>query len=168
MYYVVENDVSLFFVTETWLTDLKNHTTTIIKSYGFDIKHHFRSSGNGGGVAIIYRHYLKVPIKHADSFESISVKIKLSNNNYLFCCCIYRTGSLHSFIYDFDTFLSDVFPQFDKFLFCGDINIHLDEASKQSSDFCDVIADYGLYQQVNVPTSYTQSRSYLGCHYLIT
>ena len=58
---------------------------------------------------------------------------------------IYRTGSLHSFIYDFDSFLSDVFPQFDKFLFCGDINIHLDEASKQSSD-------YGLYQQVNVPT----------------
>ena len=56
------------------------------------------------------------------------------------------------FIDDFDTFLSDIFPQFDKFLFCGDINIHLDETSTLSAAFCDMIASYGLYQHVNEAT----------------
>ena len=82
MDYVVDNNISFFFVTETWLTDLNNHTTAIIKSHGFDIRHHFRSSGSGGGVAIIYKPYLKVikvSIKHSDSFETISVKTKLNN-----------------------------------------------------------------------------------------
>ena len=155
MDYVVDNGISVFFVTETWLTDLNNHTTSIIKSYGFDIKHHFRSSGNGGGVAIIFKPCLKVmkvSIKHSDTFETVAVKIKLSNNKFLFCCCVYRTGPLRTFIDDFDAFLSDIFPQFDKFLFCGDINIHLDDISKHSTAFCDVIASYGLYQHVNGAT----------------
>ena len=30
---------------------------------------------------------------------------------------------------DFDSFIVDVFPQFDILMFCGDINIHLDEIS---------------------------------------
>ena len=45
-----------------------------------------------------------------------------------------------------------MFPQFDKFLLCGDLNIHLDENSKQSRDFSEVISSYGLYQHVNDPT----------------
>ena len=155
MDYVVDNAISLFFVTETWLTDLNNHTTAVIKSYGFDIRHHFRSAGNGGGVAIIFKPYLKVikvSIKHSDTFETIAVKTKLSNNDFLLCCCVYRTGPLCSFIDDFDAFLSDIFPQFDKFLFCGDLNIHLDETSKHSTAFCNVITSYGLFQHVNKAT----------------
>ena len=95
MDYVLNNSIKLFFVSETWLTDMNNHTTAIIKSYSFEIKYHFRSSQYGGGVAIIYKPYLKVmkvPIKHPDTFETVSVKIKLSNNKLLFCCCVYRTG----------------------------------------------------------------------------
>ena len=140
--YVLNNFIKLYFVSETWLTDMNNHTTAIIKCYGFEIKHHFRSSQYGGGVAIIHKPYLKVmkvPIKHPDTFETISVKIKLSNNKLLFCCCVYRTGLLQSFMNDFDSFIGDVFPQFDKLLFCGDINIHLDEISKHSTAFCDIL-----------------------------
>ena len=78
-----------------WLTDLNNHTTAIIKAYGFEIRHHFRSSGNGGGVAIIYRKYLKVikvSTRHPCSFETIAVKTKLSNNNYLFAVVSIELG----------------------------------------------------------------------------
>ena len=138
MDYVLNNSIKLFFVSETWLTDMNNHTTAIIKSYGFEMKHHFRSSQYGGGVAIIYKPYfkvMKVSIKHPDTFETISVKIKLSNNKLLFCCCVYRTGPLQSFMNDFDSFIGDVFPQFDNLLFCGDINIHLDENIKTLHSF---------------------------------
>ena len=58
MDYVLNNSIKLFFVSETWLTDMNNHTTAIIKSYGFEMKHHLRSSQYGGGVAIIYKTYL--------------------------------------------------------------------------------------------------------------
>ena len=52
MSFVTDNDIAVFFITETWLTDMNNHTTATIKSYGFNIVHCFRSGGAGGGVAI--------------------------------------------------------------------------------------------------------------------
>ena len=45
----------LFFATETWLTDIVNHTIAIIKSYGYKIHHCFCETIRGGGVAIIYK-----------------------------------------------------------------------------------------------------------------
>ena len=65
---------------------------------------------------------------------------------------MYRTGNLGNFIDDFDQFLGDIFLRFERFLLCGDINIHLDEDNPQSRAFSDTIASYGLYQLVTETT----------------
>ena len=65
---------------------------------------------------------------------------------------MYCTGNLGNFIDDFDQFLGDTFLRFERFLLCGDINIHLDEDNPQSRAFSDTIASYGLYQLVTETT----------------
>ena len=155
MDFIASNNISLFFVTETWITDLNNYTTATIKSYGYLIHHCFRSKTAGGGVAIVYKASLKVIrifIDHPDSFESVSVKLKCPDNSSVFCCCVYRTGVLGNFNNDFDQFLGDVFLRYEKLIICGDINIHLDKLSSQSSAFINTISSYGLHQLVSVPT----------------
>ena len=71
--YIIAKNISLFFVTETWLTDNNNHTTATIKSYGYNIFHYHRPmSQNGGGVAIVYKptlNVVRVFVKHAKTFE---------------------------------------------------------------------------------------------------
>ena len=98
---------------------------------------------SGGGTAIVYKNHLKVVKvvpKHAKSFESVSAKVKLHDNSWRFCCCVYRIGPVGSFISDFDEFLSDVFTHYDRLLICGDINIHHDnEQLSDTKKFIDLI-----------------------------
>ena len=155
MNYVTDHDITQFFVTETWITEINNHTTATVKSFGYSIHHCFRSNTMGGGVAIIFKSTMKVVkmfIRHPGSFESVSVKLKCYDGINLFCSCLYRTGNLGNFINDFDQFLGDIFLRFERFLLCGDINIHLDEDNAQTRAFNDTIASYGLYQLVTEST----------------
>ena len=153
---VSSNAVSLFFVTETWLTDISNQTTATIKSYGYKMHHCHRDSGRGGGVAIIFRpnvNIIRVTTKHNKSFESVTVKIKLADNSCVMCSCIYRPdGNIPLFLSDFDLFLGDIFIKAPKLLICGDLNIHLDIKSKDSIRFIDIIESYGLKQLVHEST----------------
>ena len=155
MQYVINQNIDIFFITETWLSENNNHTTAVIKSYGYKIAHYFRPGMSGGGAAIVYKHHLKVVKvvpKHAKSFESVSAKVKLHDNSWRFCFCVYRTGPVGSFISDFDEFLSDVFTYYDRLLICGDINIHLDnEQLLDTKKFIDLIESYGMFQLVDRP-----------------
>ena len=156
MQYVINQHIDIFFITETWLSENNNHTTAVIKSYGYKIAHYFRPGMSGGGAAIVYKHHLKVVKvvpKHAKSFESVSAKVKLHDNSWRFCCCVYRTGPVGSFISDFDEFLSDAFTHYDRLLICGDINIHLDnEQLSDTKKFIDLIESYRMFQLVDRPT----------------
>ena len=152
---VVNNNISLFFVTETWLTDMNNHTTASIKSYGFHIHHCFRHQNAGGGVAIIFKptcKVVKIFHNHANSFESVSVKLKLQDSTSLICTCIYRTGNMGNFINDLDDFIGDLFVRFENFLICGDVNIQLDVNSGHTNAFINTISSYGLHQHISEAT----------------
>jgi len=165
MSYVVDNSISIFFITETWLTDLNNSTTATIKSYGFKIIHKFRSANNhhsketGGGVAIVYKHSLnltQVHLKQANmnTFEAVSAKFKAEDGDNVLCGCIYRTGPLaKSFFDELDEYIGSMFLKYTKILICGDINIHLDDSkSSSSASFIQIISSYGLHQLVTGPT----------------
>jgi hypothetical protein len=160
MAYVVDQSISIFFVTETWITDLNNNTTAIIKSYGFKITHKIRTDSNkcmGGGVAIIYKDWLnltQVVIKHGKSFESVSAKFKTKGKDSVFCSCIYRTGPvLNVFFEDLDDFLATIFIKFNKILICGDINLHLDNfKAPTTTKFTELISSYGLHQLLSCAT----------------
>lgn len=152
MDFLVDNNVHILFVTETWLTDQNNHTTALIKEHGYKIYHHFRKEKTGGGVAVIYKASLKlVRVFHNQSelFESISVKVKLQDGTSVLTSCLYRPpGSMRHFLSDFEEFIADIFTRFEKIIICGDLNIHLDKISAHSTEFQNIISSYGLNQLV--------------------
>ena len=156
MDFLVDNDVFILFVTETWLTDQNNHTTALIKEHGYKIHHFFRKEKLGGGVGVIYKSSLKVVrvfFNQNDSFESISVKVKLKDGSSVLCSCLYRPpGSLRHFLTEFDEFIADIFTKFEKNILCGDLNIHLDKISAHSTEFLRIISSYGLHQLVESAT----------------
>lgn len=156
MNFIVDHEINLLFMSETWLTDFNNNITAEIKSYGYDIHHYYRTDSRGGGVALIFHPWLKITrmyINHPDSFESVSAKIKLQDGSSLFCSCIYRTGNIGNFMEDFDKFLENVKIKFGKLLICGDINLHLDVSNNsQTIEFNNILQSHDLFQSINVPT----------------
>ena len=154
MEFLIDNNVSICFLTETWLTENNNSTTAIIKSYGFNILHVFRDNTKGGGVGIVFKKELKFTranIKSYTTFENVCIRFRAQNKNYLLST-IYRTGNMGTFMVDFDDFLQSIFLSYDHIIICGDINIHLDSTDKTSLDFMDILHSYGLIQHVSDPT----------------
>ena len=149
------HNISLLFVQETWLTNLNNHSTALVKSHGFKLHHFHRQNQIGGGVAIIYKPNLsliRVFTTSFQTFESVCVRILLPDRKSLLCCCVYRTGPMSTFLEDFDEFISEIFPRYDQFLICGDVNIHLDKVSAHSTEFLNCLSSYGLTQHVKEQT----------------
>ena len=162
MTYIVDNNIDIFFVAETWITDLHNNTTGKIKSYGYKIIHKPRSTcdsnkSRGGGVAIVFSNVfniVQVHFKHGTTFESVSAKIKSESGDNIFLCSVYRTGPVSKlFFEELDEFIASVFLKFTKIIICGDINIHLDDPkSSETTQFTELIASYGLSQKISEPT----------------
>ena len=156
MNFLDDNDISILFVTETWLTDQKNNTTAQIKNHGYRIYHTHRTDVSGGGVAIVYKsqiNLIKVFIGHEQSFEAVSAKLKLADGSIVFCSCIYRPPKpLGSFLLDFEEFLGDAFEKYKHHIICGDVNMHLEKVSSHVHEWNSILASFGLYQLVSVPT----------------
>ena len=160
MSYIIDNQISICFVSESWLTSDNNNITATIKSYGFGIIHKPRKSfekSRGGGVAIIHRGSLnltEVFIKHGQLFESVLAKFRDDKGDNICCCCVYRPGPLtDDFFSDFDEFVGSIFLKYSKIIICGDLNIHLDNPKlKNTSKFLELLSSYGLVQLVSQPT----------------
>ena len=159
MAYVTDNEITLTFVSETWLFSQNNDITEKIKSYGYKIIHTPRKSETkslGGGVAIICKAFLnitKVYIKHGTSFESVCAKLKLGTGENVICSCLYRTDLLQAtFFAEFDEFIGSLFVKYSRLLICGDLNIHLDVNSAEVRKFNELISSYGLEQHVSEAT----------------
>jgi hypothetical protein len=160
MTYMIDNHISICFVSESWLTSDNNNITATIKSYGFNIIHKPRRNCDklrGGGVAIIFHSSLKltqVCIKHGELFESVLAKFRNNMGDNVCCCCVYRPGPLtEAFFSDFDEFIGSIFLKFSQIIICGDLNIHLDNPKlKNSSKFLQLLSSYGLTQLVTQPT----------------
>ena len=133
MSFLFDNSISIFFATETWIDEPNNATTAKIKSYGYKIIHHPRSSFDktrGEGVAIIYNkcfNLTKFSTESFKSFESVSAKFKCEDGKHICCSCVYRPGIISNvFFEEFDEYIEEIFVKFSNIVICGDFNIHLD------------------------------------------
>ena len=158
---IIDQGISILFVTETWLTSMKNDVTATIKSYGYNLIHYIRKDSvkcRGGGVGIIYNssdlNLTPVFDKCGDTFEATLGKFRDSSGDTVLCACVYRPGSLtDAFFDDLDEFIGNIFMKYKKFLICGDLNIHLDDhKSRNTAKLTEVLASYGLHQYVRDPT----------------
>ena len=156
MNFLDDNDISIFFVTETWLTDQNNHTTAIIKSHGYQLYHTNRTGKSGGGVSIIYKSTLRLVKIYGNShetFEAVSTKFKFTDGSIVFCSCLYRPpGPLNNFLHDFEEFIGNAFVKYKHFLLCGDVNMHLEKVSAHVTEWNNILSSYGLHQLVTPPT----------------
>ena len=156
----MDNDISVILLSETWLNDMNNDVTAVVKTNGYNIIHVPRSCSDktrGGGVAIVYRKSLtftQVFIKSGSTFESVSAKFKDASGQNVCCTSIYRSGLLNDqFFSEFDEFLGSIFLKFTKLLVCGDFNIHLDNTQAPVTvKFQELISSYGLAQLIKQPT----------------
>ena len=158
---IIDQGISVLFVTETWLTSMKNDVTATIKSYGYNLIYYFRTDSakcRGGGVGIIYKpsnlNLTPVFVKCGDTFEAVLGKLRDSSGDTVLCACVYRPGSLtDAFFDDLDEFIGNIFLKYKKFLICGDLNIHLDDQkSGNTTKLTDLLASYGLHQYVRDAT----------------
>ena len=160
MSFIIDNNISVILLSETWLIDMNNDVTAAVKSNGYNFIHIPRSSSvktRGGGVAIAYHKSLtftQVFIKSGATFESVSAKFKDASGENVCCTSVYRSGHLKElFFQEFDEFLGSLFLKFTKLLVCGDLNLHLDNTQDPATvKFQELVSSYGLAQLISQPT----------------
>ena len=136
--HIVEHDIDLLTITETWLTDdsLDEFCRDICPE-GYKIEQLPRNYADGGGVALVYRRCFKVKkdvqIIHK-SFELINIHITLAYNHNLRLVFIYRPPpspengfTVRMFLEEFSSFLEGLVLTTSALLVAGDFNFHIDQ-----------------------------------------
>src|SRR5882757_5198904 len=151
--------LDILTLSETWFT--KNTLPSILNSFipnGYSLLQIPRlSDKSGGGVAVIYRTFLKATIiqnQTFSSFESIGLKFTISNSS-VDLYTIYRPPSSSNtpFLSEFSNLLEDLISNPSEIIFLGDFNIHVDTPTEScSASFLTLLETYNLSQHIDFPT----------------
>ena len=160
MQHIVDTDVTIACITESWLTDPSNHVTYRIKNYGYSISHTHRENGMGGGVCFIYKPGFSIKQKKYkstfESFEYHCVTISSGDNNpNLVVVGLYRKQEIAftQFTSDFLYFCEKMVEQSTEyFLFLGDFNVHFENSYYMSNRLMNLSTSYGFSQCVTSAT----------------
>ena len=158
--HVVENDIGLCTVTETWLNDVDSVSIAQLSVAGYSFKNFPRQSHNrGGGTGILFRDSLKVSLvdrKENKSFEFSEWTVKVHDRSMRYVI-VYRPpySSLHLvstsvFFGEFSQFSESVFMCPDALAISGDFNLHLDDfLDNGTKKFMDQLETFSLSQHVS-------------------
>ncbi len=156
---ISDQHLDILTLSETWLT--KDSLPSVLNSLtppGFSLLHIPRPSHKlGGGVAVIYRSFLKATITphlSSQSFESICIKFSISQSSFLLFT-IYRSpsSSFSLFQSEFTSLLEDIVPCPSEIIFTGDFNFHVDIPTvPNSSTFLTLLETFNLTQHIHFPT----------------
>ena len=152
--YVVENQIDLLAITETWL-DLNNQQTANIINelcpLGFAFMHIPRMNNRGGGVGLLYNKRYKIEKQDVTSFlsfEHMEVLLRTS-------VTVLRIGVLSAtmFFNEFPILLERLAVACGHLLLTGDFNFHVDDRTDSlASRFLDLLDSHNLIQHVSGPT----------------
>ena len=179
MLYLVENDIHLAFIQETWLRKSDGNLITQIKEYGYDVILYRKSRrlDLGGGVALIFKKNLKVQntkLTNYGSFEHITCKVHKKSGPLSFVN-IYRPEytakhryTVKKFISQFNDMMSDIQGESSSYIFVGDFNLHVELVDspitdsftskytqtklKDAKSFISLLEENDFKQIVNEPT----------------
>ena len=154
---LVDNNIDIAFISETWLSSMTNLTTSILKKYGFNISHNFREK-RGGGVAIIWNNKLDKQVRNGAVSRSFSTfqyqNIIFQGKFKMNLICIYRLQetSFGLFLREFHDFLSAQELQH-PLVVTGDFNVWFENSDSQNvKDLVNVTSSFGLSQFVTGAT----------------
>ena len=176
MTYLLNNNIDVALVQETWLRKCDSSILKQIKEFGFDILSHRKNLSVewGGGVAAVYRNNLKVSQIRCEyafkTFEHVTCKI-LTKGEPLIMVSVYRRGysasnkfTVNDFINEFSLLLDTMCDYFPSILITGDFNIHIEQNNitssssvlvskqKEVESFINLLNEYELKQCVVGPT----------------
>ena len=156
--FISDNSIDILSLTETWLPP--NTLPSVLNSLtptNYSILHQPRAEGRGGGIALIYRSFLKISkitLPDVSSFEALCVRLTFSN----FSCTVltvYRPPTLSKtdFLAEFSNLLEILIPSSSELLVTGDFNYHLDCPSEPTvSQLTSLLDTFDLTQHVTFPT----------------
>uniref|UniRef100_A0A672G2J3 Reverse transcriptase domain-containing protein n=1 Tax=Salarias fasciatus TaxID=181472 RepID=A0A672G2J3_SALFA len=155
-----DNNIDLLALTETWLQQddyVRLNECTPPTYVNFQTA---RSTGRGGGVAVISHSSLllkpKTNVKF-NSFESLILTLTCpnwKNQKAVLLIIVYRPpGPYSDFLTEFSEFLSNIVLTHNKILIIGDFNIHVDDSGDSLSNaFIAVLDSIGFTQNVDEST----------------
>jgi Reverse transcriptase (RNA-dependent DNA polymerase)/Endonuclease-reverse transcriptase len=159
--FISDYSIDILALTETWLPpDAPPSVLNSITPPNYTLIHAPRPQGRGGGVAILYRSFLKItriPIPTFTSFEALCVKLCSASSSFIILT-IYRPPSLASdahnvFLSEFTSLLQDIVTSPSELIISGDFNYHVElPNSSPSSSFLALLDTFGLTQHVAFPT----------------
>ena len=108
-----DKNIDIAAFCETWLADMNNPTTAIIKSFGYKIHHNFRTDKKGGGTALVYKGVYTMSYVQSSTvfstFEHTMASMKTATGTKVLFVTMYRPGSLTSmFFQELDKLLSEI------------------------------------------------------------
>ena len=161
---IKENDADIICLQETWLRKCDSAIIEEIKEYNYNIitERKSRKVDIGGGVAIIYKPFIrikKIKYKQYLSFESISLSITSQKESFIFTN-IYYPGYSPKHRYTYLYFLNELDELLESVLNCGrknilfgDFNIHMEDSLRNETiKLNEIFAKYSLTQLMKTVT----------------
>ena len=153
---LLDNQVDIACITETWLSSESGAITFAIKEAGYEIDHAYRSK-RGGGVAILWKPHVKVrnnlKSKSYESFQYKNVVLLGSVKINLFCIYRLQEIPISQFLQDLDNLLYTQSCSSDTIILTGDFNFHYEKSdSKNVEALEDLTSSYGMSQFVFGPS----------------
>lgn len=136
--------LDLIILTEVGISEsIKN----LYNIPGYNMHTQLRNNRKGGGIIIYTKSYLKfTPIHYKTiTFESMLGTVKLSNNDVVDVCAVYRPPSLNKtlFVRELGKCISHFYSKHN-LLLIGDINIDLKTPSTYKTAYLETVVEYGL------------------------
>ena len=158
--YLADHPTEILSLNETWLqpTDSDNFVSSLAPP-GYSILHSPRLTGQGVGLALIFRSFLKFKLFRSsnlpppESFELMATKLSTGNKETIFLN-IYRPPSskMSTFLDEFQNLLEIFVPSPSELIIIGDFNIHADSDLTTPNKFSGILDNFHLTQHINFPT----------------
>ncbi len=143
-------------MTETWLRVGESSVFSELLPNDCCYLNYPRTSGRGGGIAIVYKNAYKFKqLLLPSSFSSFELSLfELGRSLKMLGAVVYRPPRYNKdFINDFSAFLADIMPKYYHVLIVGDFNVHVCcPHIPMVKDFLCLIDSFNLVQSVSGPT----------------
>ena len=162
--YILNTKVNYTVITETWLRDTDDIWTegSDLNQNGLKIWKRNRTSGIGGGLALITHQHTRVKEVTSHTYDSFEHGIWIVKHPgiTLTICSIYRPPpsahnklTINQFLDEFTEFTVEVITQHTNPIFIGDFNVHANDLNNPDTEiFIDTMSALGLDQHVDFPT----------------
>ena len=155
---LLDDELDIALITETWFKSQVNNCTAILRENGFSIVHFNREDKGGGGVAAIFRHSFKLHSSKSysfDTFECILVTVSGNNLAKISFLVIYRFCELSppAFLTEFYGFIENTYINLKNLVILGDFNLHVNKVFEpEIVRFSEILTTFGFNQLIDKPT----------------